>query len=67
MNIQNLKALLNKGYEVVDITPFKNDGYISLELSYLDTPYRVDVPENKHLFLNLNEWEEVISSHLIEF
>ena len=48
--INDIKTLIMKGYEVVFITSYPKDNYVQIELSYLDTPYQVDVPEDKVIF-----------------
>ena len=54
--IDELKSLLNKGYSVVDITEISQDNYITVECSYLNTPYLQDIPEDKVLFIKLSDY-----------
>lgn len=54
--IQELKALLSKGYSVVSTTEYWEDDYITIECSYLDSSYLQDIPEDKTLFIESSDY-----------
>ena len=54
--IDELKALLNKGYSVISTTENSQDNYITVECSYLETPYSQDIPEDKVLFIKSSDY-----------
>lgn len=43
------------GYSIINITEVPEEGYASVNLSYLGTPYRLDVPDDKELILSIED------------
>ena len=55
-SINDLFDLVNVlGYSVMDVTEVPEEGYASVTLSYLQTPYLQDIPEDKDLILNIDD------------
>ena len=58
--IKDYKKLINQGYEVVEYFVTKTVGVILL--SYLQTPYAIDNPEDKELTLSINDYHEIVNA-----